>query len=141
MPPATLEQVRVALLTEIGELAQELKPDWAWWKKPGDARTVNPERVLSEAADVGHFALLADVVRENWHQESYAIEQWSGTLPKLICDLEQQARYSFGGYGTWCALASIVKRYGFTPDDLIRAYWEKSEENLRRWQASREGQA
>lgn len=138
MPEAMLEQVDVALLTEIGELAQELKPDWAWWKKPGSAKEVNRERVLSEAADVLHFALLLDLASGHipsgdcveitvWHTgQNRPIAWWIMNLLKLP---EDEA----GGLGIAYTLCTILARYGFTPADLARAYWEKTEVNLERW--------
>lgn len=138
LQPFTIEQVRVALLTELGELAQELKPAWAWWQKPGGAKEINRERVLSEAADVLHFALLLDLTKDartdrEWGDigtwsvaERMPISQLLDFIAECLNDLGQ-------GLGTSHTLCAIVERYGFTPDDLARAYWEKTEENLMRW--------
>ena len=134
MPKPTRALVKVAQFAEIGELVQTLKPDWAWWTKPGDTREVDREQMLGEAADVLHFALLDDIAADYRECLTFKIEAWEGyDLPKLIGLLEHQSRHSYRGYGVACALCGIIARYGFTPDDLARAYWEKTEENLRRW--------
>lgn len=52
MPTPTRTALRIAYMTEIGELAQELKPQWAWWKKAPGEQPVDTNRVLFELADV-----------------------------------------------------------------------------------------
>ena len=48
-------RLRIAYITEVGELAQELKHEWNWWKNS----TKEPERqrVLEELSDILHFYL------------------------------------------------------------------------------------
>ncbi len=58
--PKTEEEVLLALTAELGELLNELKPVWAWWKPNG---AYNHSRALEEAADVLFFALTLDLVR------------------------------------------------------------------------------
>jgi len=56
-PPESL--LRVALLAEIGEMLNALKPRWAWWKRRD--KTFEEGDVLGELADIMHFALGLDV--------------------------------------------------------------------------------
>lgn len=133
----TRDQIRVALLTEIGELAQELKPEWAWWKKEGDAGQVDRDKVLSEAADVLHFVLLMDLSEYSgygWDEDIKPFSWWHPDLP-VAAWLTQLGGCVGGGDGSNAAriICAIIARYGFTPEDLARAYWEKTEVNLKRW--------
>lgn len=142
MPRPTLAQLRTAFLCELGELAQELKPDWAWWKKPGDAGKVDRAAALLEMADVLHFALLLQL------HEGESRRAWGDMLPFMAsyspvpsppeC-LSMMAAHATGGCVSvgylGNALATIADAYGFKPHDLAAAYYAKTEENLRRWKA------
>lgn len=140
----TPDQVRVALLAEIGELAQELKPEWAWWRKKNDSKQVDRDKALGEAADTLHFALLFDLVVMHRSPDGSWGEmgEWATwdtnppALPTMLDDLRREMGTVAGGWGITCTLCSIVARYGFTPHDLARAYWEKTEVNLQRWAAA-----
>lgn len=137
-----IAQIRMALLAEIGELAQELKPEWAWWRKAGDSGQVDRDKTLSESADVLHFALLLDI-RLGVDRSEVEITPWPELLypnyQKHVIDLTY--RVLDGADTPWglCMarhLCSIVAAHGFSPYDLVAAYWEKTEVNLRRWAAA-----
>lgn len=49
------ENLRMAILDEVGELTHELKGDWCWWKKT--QAPVDTKKVLGELIDVWHFVL------------------------------------------------------------------------------------
>lgn len=51
----TIEGIQVALITEIGELSQELKSEWNYWKN--STEKFDKSRVLEELSDVLHFYL------------------------------------------------------------------------------------
>ena len=51
----TIKGIQVALITEIGELAQELKNEWNYWKN--STGKFNKSKVLGELSDVLHFYL------------------------------------------------------------------------------------
>ena len=139
MPAPTLEQVRVALITEIGELAQELKPDWAWWSKPGAKKEVDRQKVLDEAADILHFYLLQTLVSgavpDDYEWLFIDACEPIEPLEELLLMLPECGRVVSGTF----YLCRILARYGFTPDDLARAYWEKTEINLTRWKEAARG--
>ncbi|API81835.1 dUTP diphosphatase [Thermus phage G20c] len=59
--PKGEREVLMALVAEVGELANELKPLWAWWKPDGK---IDQAKALEEAADVLFFALTLDLVRD-----------------------------------------------------------------------------
>lgn len=49
------ENLRMAILDEVGELTHELKGNWCWWKKTQSP--VDDKKVLGELVDVWHFVL------------------------------------------------------------------------------------
>ena len=49
------ENLRMAILDEVGELTHELKGDWCWWKKT--QTPVDDKKVLGELVDIWHFVL------------------------------------------------------------------------------------
>lgn len=51
----TIKGIQVALITEIGELFQELKSKWNYWKN--STGKFNKSKVLEELSDVLHFYL------------------------------------------------------------------------------------
>ena len=51
----TVKGIQVALITEIGELIQELKSEWNYWKN--STEKFNKLKVLEELSDVLHFYL------------------------------------------------------------------------------------
>ena len=51
----TIKGIQIALITEIGELSQELKSKWNYWKN--STGKFNKSKVLEELSDVLHFYL------------------------------------------------------------------------------------
>lgn len=51
----TAKRIKVAYLAEVGELIQELKNDWNYWKN--STKKINKQRVLEELPDCLHFLL------------------------------------------------------------------------------------
>ena len=49
------ENLRMAILDEVGELTHELKGNWCWWKKTQPK--VDKGKVLGELVDIWHFVL------------------------------------------------------------------------------------
>ena len=49
------ENLRMAILDEVGELTHELKGNWCWWKKKQPK--VDEKNVLGELVDIWHFVL------------------------------------------------------------------------------------
>ena len=70
-------QIITAFFAEVGELVQELKPEWCYWKNT--KKTVDMEKVLEELADCLHFAASIawqgiEERRESYEDHSEAIE-------------------------------------------------------------------
>lgn len=51
----TAKRIKVAYLAEVGELIQELKNDWNYWKN--GTKKINKQGVLEELSDMLHFSL------------------------------------------------------------------------------------
>lgn len=49
------DRIRIALMTEYGELLQELKPVWNYWKNT--SKEIYKEKALEELSDFFHFLL------------------------------------------------------------------------------------
>lgn len=143
-------QLHLAYVTECGELNQTLKPLWVWWKKPGMTGDIDRARVLDEAADVLHFALIrqlrehfyepgddldsdydrpvGDLRAHSYHSDLFA-KMPTAALSRLTTTGDFQPRVS----EIIALLVIVVSAVGATADDLIRAYFDKTEVNLRRW--------
>ena len=130
LPAMTPDSLRMAVFTEVGEMCQELKPEWAWWKKLSDRRELDRERLADEAADVLHFALIGDLSRDHRYAVD-VIATWPLTCPDA--QLVGLILASSDGHTTACLLATLLSRYGITPEQLVAAYWAKTEVNLDRW--------
>lgn len=143
-PPGP-KTLRLAILDELGELNHELKRLWAWWKAMGDP---DPVRVVDEASDVLHFVLIRDLMRGRGGRTGSVL---TGHVPMTPVDAllalsawqmgtgedEEMA----GAPATFRALCDVIAAVGATPEDLWRAYFAKTDENLRRWRAQRAGAA
>lgn len=145
MPAPFIRPVRLALRVELGELAQELKRDWAWWKKPGES-ALDRAKVLAEAADCLHFMLLLDLAYDDeaadcpdwgdmgasgWHRMASTTE----ILNALFEYVEDTENTGIPGWEMVDPLCELLDNYDYAPRDLAAAYWAKTEENLRRWAA------
>lgn len=146
LPLPTRPQVTTALVTEIGELSQELKAAWCWW--PNKATAPVRERVLEEAADVLHFLLLLDLVADpenvgcaDWGDialhGSYAFYKDAQLIHELLDEVfnpESDGNESdFPGWTATEPLLALLAPYEISAQDLADAYWRKGDENLRRW--------
>lgn len=49
------DDLKMAILDEVGELTHELKGEWCWWKKT--QAPVDDKKVLGELVDIWHFVL------------------------------------------------------------------------------------
>lgn len=150
-------QLELAYIAEVGELVQEFKGDWAWWKKPGLTKGVDAAKVLDEASDVVHFALIKELgvgiyyffSNETEEERRDELHWWDKTLRQELETFRFRDLSHLGNL-TWLvdtgdfalklnevlsALAVIVHRVGWTPEDLVKAYYDKTQVNLDRWRA------
>lgn len=126
------ENLRMAILDEVGELTHELKGKWCWWKKT--QAQVDNSKVLGELVDVWHFVLS---YTDSISDVRFTHIDWM--VGKGINIFEQE--------GLACLLANIVNAeyenklfyliavslcLGFTIEDVYKAYCDKNKINYQR---------
>lgn len=125
--PDLLENRFMALIAEAGELAQELKGDWCYWKI--HQKPVDWDKVLEEWVDVIHFIL------------SLALGQGSDAVCSFITLFElavatqppRQAELAELPFAPWGEFVwNYSRELGFTFDQVYEAYCKKNDENLDR---------
>lgn len=132
-----LEKVKLALLVELGELANEVKC-FKYWKKH---KEINKERILDEFADCLHFALSLE---NELHQTSYYKEWYIEEIIKRNKKLEKATDdgKGFGFLETYRHILSedeILKSVialgiliGFSAKEMEQAYLSKNKVNYER---------
>lgn len=146
----TQAQIEIAIACEIGEVLQEVKSVWAWWKKPGDAGSVNITKLVDELADVLHFYCLG------LYEQIYKLEQSEIDELKLpivafpikvddtlnlqkaviflvsVCDGKLQ--YHYKASAAVNAIFDFAATFLINEQTLIDAYFAKGRTNVDRWQ-------
>ncbi|KFL44138.1 dUTPase [Lysinibacillus sp. BF-4] len=123
----------LALLVELGELANETRCFKFWSTKGPSAREV----ILEEFVDSIHFMLSLGIMRELAFEEWQITEQ-SHNLTELflraqadiITFLNSPTENTYTAI--WDSYALLAYNLGFTPEDIVRAYIAKNEENYAR---------
>lgn len=132
------ENLKMAILDEVGELTHELKGEWCWWKKT--QAPVDDEKVLVELADIWHFVLsyqnhfefgeatLDSFLDEKEISDMY-LERLRGEHVSLSAMLAILAEY--------CSpiieiLIAITEYLGFTIEQVYKAYCNKNKINYQR---------
>lgn len=132
------ENLRMAILDEVGELTHELKGNWCWWKKT--QAPVDMGKVLGELVDIWHFALsyqnhfnggeesmmifLSE--KENVDIHLRRLRDKTIFLPSALSDL---AKYK---WTIITALIAITEHLGFTVEQVYKAYCNKNKINYQR---------
>lgn len=127
--PLTIEEVRIALFDELGEVCHEMKEEWCYWKK--SQKPVDRDKLKEELADVWHFALtlhrlrykfefnyLMYGVQRNWFEYS----NWYRLIESIVED------YIIELY----RVIILTEKLGFTFDEMYQAYIEKNKVNYER---------
>ena len=123
-----IKETKIALLVEIGELANEVQ-DFKYWKKH---KNVDKEKVLEEWADCMHFA--ASIY--NFTNNLINIEFCYGGIE--IIDIFKEAmrfnnsRESDEFYIIEELISYGVLNLGFTEKELFDAYCKKNKKNYKR---------
>lgn len=132
------ENLRMAILDEVGELTHELKGIWCWWKKT--QAPVDTKKVLGELIDVWHFVLsyqnhfnhgektllgysydkeIADDFLENLRAKKYM-------LPIALSGLVRNKNSII------MVLVALTEYLDFTIEQVYKAYCEKNKINYQR---------
>lgn len=131
------ENLRMAILDEVGELTHELKANWCWWKKT--QAPVDNDKVLGELVDVWHFALnyqnhfdygMQGIINRcmflrNTEKHLDLLKAKDYELPEIFSDLVV-FEYKLE------RLIAITEYLGFSIEDVYQAYCDKNKINYQR---------
>lgn len=132
------ENLRMAILDEVGELTHELKGEWCWWKKT--QTHVDDKKVLGELVDIWHFVL-------NWQNHfkngeegminTSAVVRNSKRILNLMKTKEYRLSEELSDLVTWelCKverLIAISEYLGFTIEQVYECYCDKNKINYQR---------
>ena len=132
------ENLRMAILDEVGELTHELKGNWCWWKKT--QAPVNNDKVLGELVDIWHF-VLSYQNHFNFGEEarlSYLNEEElsNGMLKRLRTKKSNLSkvftRLVIFESSIIPVLIAITEYIGFTIEQVYEAYCDKNKVNYQR---------
>lgn len=132
------ENLRMAILDEVGELTHELKGDWCWWKKT--QAPVDKQKVLGELVDIWHF-VLSYQNHFNFGEEarlSYLNEEElsNGMLKRLRTKKSNLSkvltRLVIFESSIIPVLIAITEYLGFTIEQVYNAYCDKNKINYQR---------
>lgn len=132
------ENLRMAILDEVGELTHELKANWCWWKKT--QAPVDKEKVLGELVDIWHFVLsyqnhfnsgeemLCSYLNEK-EMSSTLLERLRVKTINLPFALSHLVYYKCS---IIAVLVAISEYLGFTIEQVYEAYCGKNKINYQR---------
>lgn len=124
----------LALLVELGELANETRCFKFWSTKEASAREV----ILEEYVDSIHFLLSLGIEKdlnglEEWPDrvsETDLTELFIGTQLQILDFMEDSSASNF--YDIWSWYGGIAHELGFTYDEILEAYIAKNKTNYDR---------
>lgn len=132
------ENLRMAILDEVGELTHELKANWCWWKKT--QAPVDMRKVLGELIDVWHFVLSYQNHfngGENGILNVLMFIRNSDNIFKLLMTNEYKLSETLTDLATWNIhkmerLIAISEYLDFTIEQVYECYCDKNRINYQR---------
>lgn len=131
------DNLRMAILDEVGELTHELKANWCWWKKT--QAPVDDKKVLGELVDVWHFVLSYQNnfnYGEKGIENTCMVERNSKKVLNLLKNNEFSLAEAFSDLVSWEfkveRLIAITEYIGFTIEQVYFAYCGKNKINYQR---------
>ena len=132
------ENLRMAILDEVGELTHELKGEWCWWKRTQPK--VDDKKVLGELVDIWHFVLsyqnhfnsgeemLCSYLNEKEMSVTYLerLRAKTSSLPFALTHLVYYKRTII------TVLVAITEYLNFTIEQVYEAYCDKNKINYQR---------
>lgn len=122
-------RIYIAYFTELGELAQELKSEWNYWKN--STKKINREKVLEELSDVLHFYLSytnQKIIRNtgygNWEFQKRHFPDIEMAMVYLTRIKVESENRIIG------AMMSIIKHIGATEKEFLQIHHEKWIKNM-----------
>lgn len=132
------ENLRMAILDEVGELTHELKGNWCWWKRT--QAPVDNDKVLGELVDIWHF-VLSYQNHFNGGEEmllSYTNgKELSGMMLKKLRTKKNNLPNVLSRLVTFEStiipvLIAVTEYLGFTVEQVYKAYGDKNKINYQR---------
>lgn len=120
----------VAFIAELGELAQELKNDWNYWKN--NTEKINKRKVLEELSDCLHFYLsfINQSIFRNPGNES--VKYHKRYIENLEVALIFLSKFSGEKENKIIAAMLIITEYvGATEEEFLQVHHEKWLKNMR----------
>lgn len=124
----------LALLVELAELANETR-SFKFWSTKGPSPD---EVILEEYVDSIHFMLSLGIEKEFDQMITWPRGEVTGDLTTIFVKTTESIlqflnELTFESYeNIWIHYAAVAEKLGFTPDDIIKAYILKNEENYKR---------
>lgn len=126
------QRTKIALLTEIGEMMNEIQTEFKWWKKHA---TYNREKALEEYVDCLHFALSLSnywEVIDDIEFEQYAYSE-NNSLAIGYMTLDYVLIRCVEGDETCLLYLFDIGNYlGFSWEEIYSAYKKKNAVNYER---------
>ena len=130
--------LRFAILDEIGELTHELKSKWCWWKKTQPP--VDKEKLLGELVDIWHFVLSFENNFGNGKEWYIGKNDIKESVDFYLCIMKRDKKYLFTQF--WylfepqidmiLTIITITEYLGFTVEQVYEAYCDKNKINYQR---------
>ena len=120
------DQIRFALLDEVGELTHELKGEWCWWKKTLPAP--DPDKVLEELVDVWHFAMSLYIAKRKRLTLSYEEDDIAYCEEKSLIELLNKAAKNI----RLEPVIALTFKLGYSIDEIYDGYIAKNKVNYAR---------
>ena len=132
------ENLKMAILDEVGELTHELKANWCWWKKT--QAPVDEKKVLGELVDIWHFVLSWQNHFKDGEEgmiNARAVVRNSKRILNLIKTKEYRLSEELSDLVAWplCKLERLIaisEYLGFTIEQVYEAYCGKNKINYQR---------
>lgn len=122
-------RLRIAYITELGELAQELKNEWNYWKNY--TKGIDKTKVLEELSDLLHFYLSHLNTEKRylrcetaWVYQDIEMLDLEKALYELITPSISMLE------GTFAAILYIVEYVGATEKEFLAVHHEKWLKNM-----------
>lgn len=132
------DNLRMAILDEVGELTHELKGEWCWWKKT--QAPVDDKKVLGELVDIWHFVLSYQNhfdCGESGISNDLIFHKVSDNILNLLMTYEYKLSEALTDLATlniykMVRLIAITEYLGFTIEQVYEAYCDKNKVNYQR---------
>ena len=132
------ENLKMAILDEVGELTHELKGEWCWWKKT--QAPVDRKKVLGELVDIWHFVLSWQNHFKDGEEgmiNARAVVRNSKRILNLIKTKKYRLSEELSDLVAWplCKLErliAITEYLGFSVEQVYKAYCDKNKINYQR---------